>query len=73
MSDDWKYVLWSDELFFTLFPTSGQVYASRIPKEAYNPECLVPTVKHGSRAVTIWAASVFCWSYNYSEWSHYCQ
>jgi predicted transcriptional regulator len=23
-SDDWKYVIWSDELFFTLFPTSGQ-------------------------------------------------
>jgi len=73
MSDDWKYVSWSDELSFTLFPTSGQVYACRIPKEAYNPECLVPTVKHGSRSVMIWAASVFYCSYNYSEWSHYCQ
>jgi len=25
-SDDWKYVIWSDELSFTLFPTSGRVY-----------------------------------------------
>jgi hypothetical protein len=56
-----------------LFPTTGWVYAWRIPKEADNPEGLDTTVKHGSRSVMIWAASVFCWSYNYSEWSHYCQ
>ena len=27
-----------------------------MPMEAYNPECLVPTVIHGGRSVTIWAA-----------------
>jgi len=53
MSDDWKYVLWSDELSCTLFPALDQVYAWRIPKEAYSLECLVPTVKHGTRAVMI--------------------
>jgi hypothetical protein len=40
-------VIWSDESSFTLFTTSGRVYVWRTPKEAYNPECLVPTVKHG--------------------------
>jgi hypothetical protein len=40
-------VTWSDESSFTLLPTSGRVYVWRTPKEAYNPECLVPTVKHG--------------------------
>ena len=39
-----------------LFPTSGRVYVWRTPKEAYNPACLVPTVKHGGGSVTIWAA-----------------
>jgi hypothetical protein len=34
-------VIWSDELSFLLFPTSGRVYVWRTPKEAYNPECLV--------------------------------
>jgi len=34
---------------FTLFPTSGVVYVWISPKEAYNPACLVPTVKHGAR------------------------
>jgi hypothetical protein len=39
-------VIWSDEPF-TLFTTTGRVYVWRTPKEAYNPECLVPTMKHG--------------------------
>jgi len=27
-----------------------------MPKEAYNLECLVPSVKHGGQSVIIWAA-----------------
>jgi hypothetical protein len=45
-SDDWKYIMWSDELYFTLFPTSGQVYVWRTPKKAYIHECLFPAVQH---------------------------
>ena len=33
-----------------------EVYVWRTPKEAYNPECLVPTVKNGGGSVMIWAA-----------------
>jgi len=47
-------VIWSGESSFTLI-TLGQVYVWTSPKEAYNPECLVPTVKHGNRSVIIWA------------------
>jgi hypothetical protein len=53
---DWKHVIWSDESSSTLFPTSGWVCVWRTPKEVYNPECLVPTVKHGGGSVLIWAA-----------------
>jgi hypothetical protein len=56
MSDEWKYVIWSDEYSFMLFPTSGQVYVWKTLKEAYNSECLVPTVKHGGGPVMICAA-----------------
>jgi hypothetical protein len=49
-------VIWSDEPSFTLFPTSGKLYVGRIPKKAYNPECLVPTVQHGEGSVMVWAA-----------------
>jgi hypothetical protein len=31
----------------------------RTPKEAYIPDCLVPTVRRGGGSVTIWAA--ICW------------
>jgi hypothetical protein len=41
---------------FTLLPTSGRVYIWRTPKEAYNPECLVPTVKHRTGSAMVWAA-----------------
>jgi len=48
-------IIWSDESSF-MFPTSGGVYVWTSPKEACNPECLVPTVEHGNRSVMIWAA-----------------
>ena len=38
-SDDWIYVIWSDESSSsTLFPTSGRVNVCRTPKEDYVPE-----------------------------------
>jgi hypothetical protein len=49
-------VIWSDESSFTLFPTSGRVYSWRTPKEAYNQECLVPTVNHGDGFGNVWVA-----------------
>jgi len=63
---DWKHKKWSDELSFMFFPTSGWVYVSRTPKEAYNPECLVPAVKYKGKPVIIWAAV----SWYYSQWPH---
>jgi hypothetical protein len=50
------HVIWSDESSFTMFPTSARVYVRRTPKEAYNPECLVSTVKNGGGPVTVSAA-----------------
>jgi len=40
-----------------VFPTTAWVYVWRMLKEAYNSECLVPTVKHGGGSVMIWAAT----------------
>jgi hypothetical protein len=55
--------MWSDESSFMLFPISGRVYLWRTPKGAYNPECLVPTVKHGGASMMVWAAI---------SWAKYC-
>jgi hypothetical protein len=54
-------VIWSDESFFMLFPTSGRLYVWITPKEAYSPECLVPTAKHGGGSVMVWTA-ISCYS-----------
>jgi hypothetical protein len=39
-----------------LLRKSGRACFWRTPKEAYNPECLVPAAKHGVGFVMIWAA-----------------
>jgi hypothetical protein len=41
-----------------MFPTSGRVYVWRTPKEAYNLECLVPTVKHGGSSVIVFGSNI---------------
>ncbi|GFW13872.1 transposable element Tc1 transposase [Trichonephila clavipes] len=43
----WQQVIWSHESTFTLFQTTGRVYVWRTAKEAFAPECIVPTLKHG--------------------------
>jgi hypothetical protein len=50
-------VIWSDdESSFALFSTSERVYVWRTPKEAYNPEHLVPAMEHRGGSVMVWAA-----------------
>ena len=49
-------MVWSDEPSFTLFPTNGLIYVWRSTKQAYDPDYLLPTVKHGGGSVMIWAA-----------------
>uniref|UniRef100_A0A2L2Y8P5 Transposable element Tcb1 transposase n=1 Tax=Parasteatoda tepidariorum TaxID=114398 RepID=A0A2L2Y8P5_PARTP len=52
----WQQVIWSDESSFTLFETIGRVYVWRSPKEAFDPKCLLPTVKHGGGSIMVWGA-----------------
>ncbi|GFW77971.1 transposable element Tcb1 transposase [Trichonephila clavipes] len=50
----WQNVIWSDESTFTLFQTTGRVYVGRTPKEAFAPECILPTVKHEGGSHLVW-------------------
>jgi hypothetical protein len=40
----------------SLYQEEFTFYVWRTPKEAYNPECLIPTVKYGGYSVMVWAA-----------------
>ena len=46
-------MIFSDESSFSLFPTAGRVYVWRQPREAYNPDCFLHTVKHGGGSVMV--------------------
>lgn len=48
-----KHVLFSD--VFIAFPTSRIVTVWRIPKEAFQPDCCIPKVKHSGESVVVWA------------------
>ncbi|CAB4382790.1 unnamed protein product [Rhizophagus irregularis] len=52
--DEWKQVVWSDESRFALFESDGRVKVWRSPGEAYNKDCIQPTVKFGGGSVMFW-------------------
>ena len=50
----WGQVLWTDESKFNLFRSDGRVMVWQTPQEAFDPRCMVPTVKHGGGNVKCW-------------------
>lgn len=47
-------VLYTDESKFELFGSRRRQYVRRRVGEAYNPDCLHPTIKHGGGSVLVW-------------------
>ena len=52
--EEWKRIIWSDESRFTLFKSDGRAKVWRSSGEAYNKDCIQPTVKFGGRSVMFW-------------------
>jgi hypothetical protein len=50
----------SHELSFTLFLHQEEYTFGEHPRKAYNPECLVPTVKYGAGSAMVWAVISWC-------------
>ena len=51
--DQRKQEIFSDESNFSFFPTARRVYVWKRPREAYNSDCLLHTVKDGGRSVMV--------------------
>jgi len=56
--DEWKLIIWSDESSFEIFQSDAYRWVWRKPKEKYDVDCLIPTVKHGKESVMIWGCFV---------------
>ena len=49
-------MIFSDEFSFSLLSTAERVYVWRQPREAYNHDCLLRTVKHVGGSVMVYVA-----------------
>ena len=49
--EEWKNVLWSDELKFNLYQSDGQQFVRRKAGEEYHPVFLERMVKHPASAM----------------------
>lgn len=52
--EQWKSVLWTDESKFEKLGTKRRVFVRRLANEAYNFQCVLPSVKHGGGSIMVW-------------------
>ena len=53
--EEWRRVIFSDEISVQLIQRGGKRYCRRRPGERFRPSCLIPTVKHGGGKVNVWS------------------
>lgn len=55
---EWNSIIWSDESRFMLFQNDSHHWVWRKPKEKYDVDCLIPTVKSGNQGVMVWGCFI---------------
>ncbi len=52
----WRRVFWTDETRIKLFGHNDQRYVWRKKGEAFHPNSIIPTVKHGGDSIMLWGS-----------------
>ena len=52
----WQHAIFSDESRFLLYRKDGRIRVRRLQHEAYDEDCIIPSVQTGGDGVTIWGA-----------------
>lgn len=59
-TNQWKYLLWSDETKINRLGPDGRRYVRRPINQEFNPRYISPVVKHGGGSIMVWG----CFSWN---------
>jgi transposase len=51
---DWDSVVWTDESSIKTGEVVGRQRVTRLPGEAFLPECIIPTYPHGQKSIMVW-------------------
>lgn len=59
-TNQWKYIVWSDETKINRISQDGARHIRRPKGQAYKPRFVIPVVKHGGGSIYVWG----CFSWN---------
>jgi transposase len=57
--EEWKWIIWTDEMTMQTATNEGKVYIWREPYEEYYEDCLEPTFIPGFKRVKVWGAVMY--------------
>lgn len=59
-TNEWKYIVWSDETKINRMGQDGARYVRRPKGTAFHPKYVLPVIKHGGGSLNVWGCFSWC-------------